>query len=206
MKNLKEKDLIVFDVETTGLSPQTGDRIVEIAALKVRNLKSIDKFYSLVDPQREIPLGASQVNGISKEMLGGAPTSRKILPDFFKFVDGCAIVGHNVEFDLNFLCYELSLVGMYLNDQTTVIDTLKMSRQLLPHLGRYPLWSVAQSLGIKQEQKHRAMSDVELTFDVLRGLCKVMGDRDVNEIGVLTNVLEKYQPPKQIRDQETFKW
>ncbi len=206
MNNPKDQSFVIFDVETTGLSPQGGDRIVEIAALKIKNMKVVKKFHSLVNPQREIPMGAFSVNGISQDMVKDAPASREILPDFCQFADGSALVGHNVEFDLGFVCYELSLVNQYLDDNAPVIDTLKMARQLLPHLGRYPLWSVAQSLGIKSEQKHRAMADVELTYDVFCNLVKMMGEKDISEVGLLPNVLQKYQPPKQVRNQATFQW
>ena len=199
MKSFKKKEFIIFDVETTGLSPRTGDRIVEIAALKIKNLKLVEEFYSFVDPEREISFGAFQVNGITQDMLIGAPKSREILPRFLEFMGDAALVGHNISFDLGFLCHELSLIGMRLKDKTIIIDTLKMARNLLPHLGRYPLWLIADSLGVHMDQEHRAMADVHLTFKVFYKLIKTMGEKDINEIGVLSNILNDYKGVSQER-------
>ena len=190
--DLKEKEFVIFDVEATGLSPSGGDRIIEIAAIKINGLRPVEKFYSFVDPERELSFGAFQVNGITDEMLLGAPTSREVLPRFHDFLKGAAIVGHNIRFDLSFLCHELSLIEMKLEEHTVVIDTIKMARHLLPHLGRYPLWFVAHSLGIRKTQGHRAMADVELTFEVFRRLVEAKGERNLFEIGSLPNALEKF--------------
>ena len=173
---------MIFDVETTGLSPYGGDRIVEIAALKIRNLVPVDKFYSLVDPEREISFGAFQVNGITPDMLIGAPKSSKVLPRFMEFVGSAGLVGHNVKFDLGFVCSELSLLGLSLPRTTVVVDTLKLSRNLLPQMGRYPLWLVAQTLGVKKNQKHRAMADVELTYRVFSKLLGMAQGKDFRQI------------------------
>src|SRR5271163_1362727 len=103
--NIKLTEFVIFDVETTGLSPIDGDRIVEIAAVKVRGLVVVDKFYSLVNPQRNIPSQASQVNNITEDMVNKAPVSADILPQMIHFIGGACVAGHNVKFDLNFLCY-----------------------------------------------------------------------------------------------------
>lgn len=192
MNDIQGKEFVIFDVETTGLSPAEGDRIVEIAALKIKGLVPQEKFYSFVNPEREISFGAFQVNGITPEMLMGAPKSREILPRFFNFLGDAAIVGHNIGFDLGFLCSELSLLGKQLKEETVIVDTLKMARHLLPQLGRYPLWSVATALGIRKSQAHRAMADVELTYEVFRRLVEAKGERSLSEIGVLSHALEKF--------------
>ena len=70
--NAKQTEYVVFDVETTGLSPQGGDRIVEIAAVRVKDWKIIDTFESLVNPQRDLPVEAQQIHHITQEMIAGA--------------------------------------------------------------------------------------------------------------------------------------
>lgn len=208
--DLKKQEFVIFDVETTGLSPAGGDRIIEIAALKVKNLKVQDKFCSFVDPQRDIPFGATQVNGITPEMVSGAPVSEEVLGNFLAFLGNGALVGHNIKFDLGFLCYEISSFGSWLKDGVVVIDTLKMARTLLPSLGRYPLWAVAKALGIEREQKHRAMDDVELTFDVFYRFMKSLGERDIAQVGILDNALDEFKSlkpkNKEKETQELFKW
>lgn len=184
MKDVKKGTFVILDVETTGLSPFSGDRIIEIAALKVVNLKTVDKFYSFVDPQRDLSLGAFEVNRITPQMLKGAPPSKEVLPRFLEFVGDAHLVGHNVGFDLGFITYELSLINLKLKDEVLVIDTLKMAKEVLPNLGRYALWLVARSLGINRDQNHRAMSDVELTYEVFCQLIERLGQRDLSEMGV----------------------
>lgn len=182
---MRKQEFVIFDVETTGLSPHGGDRIVEIAALKIKNLTPVDKFYSLIDPEREVSFGAFQVNGITSEMLMGAPKSSKVLPRFMEFIGSAGLVGHNVKFDLNFICHELSILGLSLDEKALIIDTLKLSRNLLPQIGRHPLWLVAQTLGVKKNQKHRAMADVELIYQVFSKLIELAEGKDLKKIACI---------------------
>ena len=163
-------EYIVLDVETTGLSPTNGDRIVEIAAVKVRGRKIIDTFDYLINPQRLIPLEAQRINNITDDMVSQAPSADEILPKLISFVAGASISGHNIKFDLNFICYQLSLCGRKLNDSTPVCDTLKMARLLVPQLSSYTLGNVAQYFGLRVQEAHRALPDVKLTASVLNRL------------------------------------
>ncbi len=209
MNSIKNQEFVIFDVETTGLSPAGGDRIIEIAALKIKDLKAVEEFHSLIDPQRAIFADSIRVNGISAEMVAGAPTSSDVLPRFLSFLGNAVLVGHNVKFDLGFLCYELALAGRWLSDKTVIVDTLKMSRELLPHLGRYSLWYVAECLGIKKEQTHRAQSDVELTYDVFCRLAKSVGSKDIAQVGVLPDVMDDFKELKNLAkssQQGVFNW
>ena len=182
--NIKQSEFVIFDVETTGLSPVDGDRIVEIAAVKVKGAMIIDKFYSLVNPKRSIPLQASQVNNITDDMLVAAPLSADILPQMIQFIGGACVAGHNVKFDLNFLCYELALIGRKLNEQTPAVDTLKMARDLLPYLSNHKLAYLARSLGVVVDQTHRAMADVEITVAVFLRLMDMAGDKNLQQASV----------------------
>ena len=178
--NTKQTEYVVFDVETTGLSPQGGDRIVEIAAARVKDWKIIDTFESLVNPQRELPVEAQQINHITQAMIAGAPTAEDILPRIIDFTGGACLVGHNIKFDLNFLCFELSLIGRKLRDETPAIDTLKMAKTLLPHLTNFRLAHVAHSLGAAVEETHRALPDVKLTAKVMKRLMDIAADQNIN--------------------------
>src|ERR1700743_60170 len=113
--NIKLTEFVIFDVETTGLSHLDGDRIVEIAAVKVKSGQVVDKFYSLVNPKRSMPSQATLVNNITDEMLISAPVAADVLPQMIHFIGGACVAGHNVKFDLNFLCYELSMIGRRLH-------------------------------------------------------------------------------------------
>lgn len=178
--NARQTEYVVFDVETTGLSSQRGDRIVEIAAVRVRGGEIIDTFESLVNPQRDLPIEAQQIHHITKAMLADAPTADQILPDIINFTGGACLVGHNIKFDLNFLCYELSLMGRKLREETPAMDTLKMAKALLPHLTSFRLSHVAHSLGASVETTHRAMPDVKLTAMVMKRLMDIATDQNIS--------------------------
>ena len=180
MLKIRNAEFIVFDVETTGLSPSDGDRIIEIAAIKYKDLQPVGTFHSLINPLRDVPAGATNVNQITGEMLIGAPTAEQFLPGIIDFIGGGCVVGHNVKFDLNFLCYELSLNGRKLREETPAIDTLKMARSLIPYLSSYKLSHIAGALGITIGETHRALSDTKLTADVLIRLMDIAGDRNID--------------------------
>ena len=180
--NIKGLEIVVFDVETTGLSPTDGDRIVEIAAMKVKDFVVVDQFYSLVNPKRLLSVHAMAVNGITEEMVADAPFSDDVLPRFVDFVGGACVAGHNVKFDLNFVCFELSLLNRKLKDQTPAIDTLKMAKALFPYLSTYKLSYLARALGISVDQAHRALADVETTVRVMQRLIEKAETQDLGQI------------------------
>jgi len=181
VRDFHDTEFVVFDVETTGLSPKSGDRIIEIAALKIRGLKPVESFSSLVDPERELSYGAFLVNGISEEMLDGAPAAEDVIPDFLDFAGSACLVGHNIRFDLAFLDYELFRLDRRDSKAYPHVDTLRMSRRLLPGLARYSLQSVARSFGIMRPQQHRAMSDVELTSEIFHRLLHIAGEEGIQD-------------------------
>jgi len=169
----QQPEFVVFDVETTGLSPERGDRIIEIAAVKVKGDDTIDTFDSLINPERKLDEGAMQVNHITEEMVKDAPISSDILPKMIDFIGGACLVGHNVSFDLSFLCYELSLSGRKLRNETPAIDTLKMSKHLVSHLSSHKLIHIDQHLGIASGVTHRALHDTKLTVCVMNRLLEL---------------------------------
>jgi DNA polymerase III epsilon subunit family exonuclease len=182
--NIKLTEFVIFDVETTGLSPIDGDRIIEIAAVKVKGTEVVDEFHSLINPQRAIPPQATLVNNITEDMIVSAPLAADILPEIIHFIGGACVAGHNVRFDLNFLCFELALVGRRLNDHTPAVDTLKMARELLPYLSNHKLAYLARSLGVVVNQTHRAMADVHLTVAVFLRLMEMAQDKDLHKASV----------------------
>lgn len=171
--NPADMECVVFDVETTGLFAKDGDRIVEIAAVKVKKGEMVEEFESFINPERGIPIEASRINNITDDMVADSPTADKILPQMIDFIGGASLVGHNVKFDLEFLCFQLSLVGRKLRSTTPTIDTLKMSRGLIPQLNRHRLSNVAQYFGVQIGDTHRALADVKLTVAVLLRLFEI---------------------------------
>ena len=182
MPGFPETEFVVLDVETTGLSPRLGDRIVEIAALKIRGLQPAAEFHSLVNPRRPVPWRAVQFHGITDDMLSRSPSADEVLPSFLEFAGEAVLVGHNLRFDLGFLDTELSRSQLKWKTPHSWVCTAKMARRLLPELGRYPLWALARHFDIETLQQHRALSDVTLTFAVFLKLLQVAGRRDIDDV------------------------
>jgi len=165
-KRIEEIEFTIFDTETTGLEPKYGDRIVEIAGVRLKGREKIATFQSLINPKRPISEAAFQVNHITEEMLKDSPSAKVVIPKFLDFIKGSCLCSYNAGFDLGFLNNELKLIGQNALQDLVVVDILKMAKRLMPGLERYALWFVADALGIKTKQLHRAFSDVELTLGV----------------------------------------
>jgi DNA polymerase-3 subunit alpha (Gram-positive type) len=168
--HISETEFVIFDTETTGLSPKQGDRMIELGAVKVKGRKIIDTFETFINPRRQLDPGAQLINHITEDMVASAPYSDEVLPRFMEFVGGACLAGHNVKFDLEFVCFELSLMGRKLKDETPAIDTLLMARRFMPHLTSFKLSNVARSFGVTIEDTHRALSDVKLTHSIMNHL------------------------------------
>ena len=159
--------IVVFDFETTGLDPET-DRIIEIGAIKLVNLKPVAEFSELVHTSIELTEDIVRLTGITSEMLEGKPEIDDVLPKFLNFIEGSIIIAHNAEFDLSMLKASLSRIGIDL--EWPVFCTLKMARDLLPDLERKNLDSLAQHYNLTFEARHRAIGDIKVTVGVLNGM------------------------------------
>ena len=178
-KGLEEIEFTIFDTETTGLNPENGDRIIEIAAIRFRGREKPAAFQTLLNPGCRISEAAFQVNHITQEMLKDAPDINTVIPEFLNFIKGTCLCSYNAGFDLGFLNQELKLTGRPPLKDIVVVDILKMAKRLLPGLERYALWFVADKLGIKNRQEHRAFSDVELTLQVFNKLKEILKTKGV---------------------------
>ncbi|MBU1727325.1 MAG: WYL domain-containing protein [Candidatus Omnitrophica bacterium] len=180
-RNLDEVEFVIFDTETTGLDSGSGDRIIEIAGVRIVQGRSIAQFESLINPHREVSAGAFSVNNISAQMLSSAPEAEIVIPKFLDFIQDSCLCSYNAGFDLGFLNQELKLLGRSFPEDVIVVDVLKMARKLMPGLERYPLWFVAQKLDIRTQQAHRAFSDVELTFGVFEKFDAILKEKGISD-------------------------
>lgn len=158
-------DYVVFDLETTGMSPYT-DKVIEISAVKVRNHKLVDEFSTLVNPECHISEGASAVNGIYDEMVVNAPVFADVLPKFIEFIENLPLVGHNIHaFDMNFIYRDCEA---FLNafPDNDYIDTVLISRKCLPEMAHHRMTDLALHYGISTEGAHRALKDCHMTQQV----------------------------------------
>ena len=155
----------IIDFETTGLSPQDGDRITEVAVVKIESDRVVDKYQSLVKTGAHISYEIERITGISNQMLADAPSATVVLPDLHKFIGNANLVAHNASFDSKFLHAELSNVGI--DASMNFICTLLLSRRLYPFSPNLKLSTLAQYHGIRYEGRgHRALADALVTAEL----------------------------------------
>ena len=155
-----DSEFVVFDIETTGFSP-VNDRIIEIGAVKVKDGNIVDRFSVFVNPERPIPYEIEKLTSISDADVSGAETIDLVLPKFLEFCEGCVLVAHNAEFDVNYIKANCERLGY--PKKFTYMDTLLLSRVQLPGHARYTLDAVAKLLNIVLGHHHRAVDDAECT-------------------------------------------
>ena len=148
---------IAFDLETTGFIPGV-DRIVEIGAVRFVNDKVEAVFSTLVDPETSIPPGATEVNGITDEMVSGKPKIEDLLVPFAEFCEDCVVVAHNAGFDVPFLAADIEKHET-VAPTGVVLDTLALAKKIYPGLPNYKLGTLVQHLGIEATNFHRAEED-----------------------------------------------
>ena len=165
--NCKEQPLdnsyVVFDLETTGFSP-VKDRITEIGAVKVEHGKITGRYSTFVNPQMPIPFRVEKLTGISDAMVVDARTIDEILPEFLAFCEGCILVAHNAGFDMSFIEENAQRLGI--ETDFTAVDTVGVSRVVLPQLNKHTLDAIAKELKISLINHHRAVEDAEATAEI----------------------------------------
>ncbi|MFC1587199.1 PolC-type DNA polymerase III [Planctomycetota bacterium] len=171
------KTYSVFDTETTGLSLESGDEIIEIAAVKVINGAISDqRFEQMVRPARSVPKEATAISGITNDMLAGKPMMRDVLPGFLEWLDSDILVAHNHNFDMGFLMQhcrtlEIKYAG---ND---VMDTMLLARKLYPG-EKANLDDLIEKCGLqKPKQRHRALADALVTAELFIKLLNIIRDK-----------------------------
>ncbi|MEK6577536.1 MAG: 3'-5' exonuclease [Nitrospirota bacterium] len=169
--NQKAHRYVVLDLETTGLSPTCGARVIEIGAIAIESGSAVEEFHAFINPGTHVPLIVQQIHGITDEMLKGKPRPDEVMPRFCNFMRGSVLIAHNAHFDLRFLRYEFSRLNLAFNNN--YICTLQMSRRHCPSLPNHRLETVYRYLcGEFPEglRRHRALGDARLTAGVWMAL------------------------------------
>ncbi|MDR3837993.1 MAG: AAA family ATPase, partial [Eubacterium sp.] len=169
---------VIFDLETTGISPNY-DEVIEISALKVKGGEVVDEFNTLVNPGRKIPFGATKVNGITNAMVAEAPAFSHVLEEFLDFAEGLVLVGHNIaRFDMKFIWRDTE---QYFGEipQNNYVDTLQVARKHLPKMEHHRLVDLAEHYGISSEGAHRALNDCYMNQKVYE--CMVAEMREAHQ-------------------------
>ncbi|MCM1090618.1 MAG: PolC-type DNA polymerase III [Muribaculum sp.] len=168
-----QDDFVVFDIETTGLSP-VNNRIIEIGAVKVSGGEIVDRYSTFVNPDVPIPFEIEKLTGIRDDMVMDYPEIDEILSQFLGFCDGCAMVAHNANFDMSFIMENCRRLGYSL--EFTYVDTMNTARVLLPNQAKHTLDAVAKTLNISLENHHRAVDDAECTAHIFIKFIKLLSD------------------------------
>ena len=165
---------IVFDTETTGLDPKTGDRMVEIGCVEIVNLMPTGRtFHAYYNPERDMPAGAEAVHGLSAAFLSDKPLFRDGAKGLLDFIGEDPLVAHNAGFDFGFLNAELELCGLAAVCSSRMVDTVALARKRHPG-AKLSLDALCSRYGIDRSHrvKHGALLDAELLAQVyveLRG-------------------------------------
>lgn len=157
-------DYVLVDIETTGLSPQRDD-IIEIGAIKVKGNRIVERFHSLLSINRMVPPFITELTGITTEALRqeGRPP-QMVLQEFLEFTGDSVLVGHNVNFDINFL-YDKCEKYLHETLPNDFIDTMKLAKRVV-RTPNYKLGTLADYFQVGYDGAHRSMNDVEITFAV----------------------------------------
>ncbi len=150
-------DYVVIDLETTGLDPRL-DSIIEIAAIRVVGGEIVSQYQTLINPGIEISNFIASLTGITSDMLSGAPAIADALPEFIDYVGQSTVIGHNVNFDINFI-YDNCISILDVPFVNNYLDTMRLSRRLYVDCAHHRLCDLVERCRVDGDIDHRALSD-----------------------------------------------
>ena len=163
--------VIVLDFETTGMSPDQGDRAIEVGALKLENGEVTDRFQGLMNPGMQVSSFIEELTGISNEMLEDAPGCETVMNDFADFIAGYDLVAHNASFDRRFLDAELACIGRGYEGEFAC--SMLAARRVYPKAPNHKLGTLVAYNSIPNNGNfHRALADAEMTAGLWLGMLK----------------------------------
>ena len=190
---LREARFTVLDLETTGGSP-SGDRILEVGAVRVEQGGIDGSFSTLVNPGVPIPSFISSMTGIREEMIERAPAFSAVAEDVARFIGESVVVAHNLPFDFGFLNHELGRTcGFVLANPA--LCTVRLGRRLLPHLPDRRLDTLAEHYGLKFRGRHRALGDAEVTAQLLLKFIVLLEEKGVEDLRAVERYLGNGETP-----------
>ena len=194
--SLEETNFSILDTETTGLHVEKGDQIISVASLRVSNLRIGDEkvLNELVNPQMKIPKASIKIHNITDDQVQSKPTLIEINEKILKFIKKSILVGHNINFDINFL--KENSKGSPLANRMNVIkaiDTIYLTASLFPNLKNYDLNNICNKLDIKTDDqtRHSALGDCIITARLFIYLLNIAKDNGVKNILELISLCEK---------------
>lgn len=170
---LYHRDYTAIDIETTGLKPES-DEIIELAAVRYRDGKEVDRFQSLVRPKGNISDFIENLTGINNAMVSDAPKIADILPSYLLFLGNDVLLGHNIKFDMGFIDEATESIG-FDSPENKWNDTMLISRDVFKGERSHKLKDLCSRLNIPELQEHRALSDcirTHLCYEAMREYCE----------------------------------
>jgi len=178
---LVDTEFCVFDLETTGGSPESS-RITEIGAVKVRGGEILGEFATLINPGVPIPPAITYLTGITNAMVYPAPTIDAVLPSFLEFIGNAVFVAHNASFDTRFLAANLARYG-YQPARNPIVCTVRLARRLVrEEVPNLQLATLARALRARTAPCHRALDDARATVDVFHALLERAGRWGISDL------------------------
>ena len=189
-KTLLQETYIVFDLETTGLYPNSGDTMIEIGAVKISDGKIIERFDELINPGKLLNEEIIRITGINNEMLEGKRSEKDVLLDFMKWAGDKPLVAHNAKFDISFVEQAFSRYNLGIL-KNVVIDTLGLSRYLESKERYHNLATLVKRYDIPWDESkhHRADYDSEGTALIFLKMLKKL------ELNNFTTLKDLYKYP-----------
>ena len=192
-RKLAEETFCIIDTETTGLEVRSGDKIISFAGVKVKSFKLLDAIFDqLIDPERDVPLSSSKIHGIYQKDIVGKPKIREIEHDISNFISNCTIVGHNIQFDQDFvetiIPYSELALKFKLNP---ILDTFSLAISLFPDLESHELSDLCKTFKIKPEIRHTALGDSIMTANLFLILAKEAQERGAKSVYDLIKIMNK---------------
>lgn len=194
-----DSEYVVFDIETTGLSP-TNNRIIEIGAVRIKDGKIQDTFSEFVNPEVPIPYTITKLTSITDAMVQNAPTIEVILPKFLEYIGDASVVAHNAAFDTGFIRENAKRLGLLFD--STIVDTMTLAHILLPELGKYTLDRLCKQFGVVNEHHHRACDDAAATAEIFVKMIKMIKEKGITTIHELNEA--GAASPDAIRKAKTY--
>ena len=177
---LSEIKFACLDTETTGLSPEEGGKICEVAVSVSQGGRVVEEFSTLINPGMPMHPDVIAIHGITNEMVASAPSFGEVLPKLLSVLDDCGVVAHNADFDVGFLKNEFAQCGMRFPPYP-VLDTLKLARKS-GLFSRNNLGYIAQDLGINAQGWHRAMADTKMAEQIFYYFLTILSKQGVNTL------------------------
>lgn len=188
----------IIDIETTGLDPK-NDKIIELAAIKVKNNEVIDTYSALINPEIEIDNFITELTGITNDMLIKVPTIDKKIKEYIDFIGEDIIVGHNVNFDINFI-YDNYLRIYNLPFSNDYIDTLRISKNYIRDIANYKLETLSEKFNINYEGAHRALQDCYITNSLYSKLKDILNTGNIERNNFINSInIDNDNPIKRLK-------